>query len=243
MSDRPFMKLWISDFLSDTLDLDAREVGAYLLLLMAMWKAGGTLSSDEGKLRRMARCGRDWPRVWAGISHHFEEVDGRLTNRRLARELSEAVTKQEVNRQSGALGGKAKALKDKEARLANAIASQSQSQKEYSDTSYRPPSAASEGSDRDQDQGRSEPSIFSVGVAFLTGRGVDERRARSVIGAWRKAGHSDPEILAAFDECSRAGAVEPVAWLNASFDRKPESSVDLKTIFAQIRAEREDESE
>lgn len=121
------MKLWISDFLSDTLDLDAREVGAYLLLLMAMWKAGGTLSSDEGKLRRMARCGRDWPRVWAGISHHFEEVDGRLTNRRLARELSEAVTKQEVNRQSGALGGKAKALKDKEARLANAIASQSQS--------------------------------------------------------------------------------------------------------------------
>lgn len=80
-------------------------------------------------------------------------------------------------------------------------------------------------------------------MAFLTGRGVDERRARSVIGAWRKAGHSDPEILAAFDECSRAGAVEPVAWLNASFDRKPESSVDLKTIFAQIRAEREDEFE
>ena len=38
MSKRPFMQLWVSDFIGDTLDLDAKEIGAYMLLLMSMWQ-------------------------------------------------------------------------------------------------------------------------------------------------------------------------------------------------------------
>jgi len=30
VSGTPFMPLWVADFVGDTLDLDAKEIGAYL---------------------------------------------------------------------------------------------------------------------------------------------------------------------------------------------------------------------
>lgn len=120
------MPLWVADFVGDTLDLDAKEVGAYLLILMTMWGRDGYLPSDEKKLQRVARCGRDWPRVWAAIRHYFTVEDGRITQGRLIKELQKVASKREVNAQSGARGGRAKALKDKEAALANASVSPQQ---------------------------------------------------------------------------------------------------------------------
>jgi uncharacterized protein YdaU (DUF1376 family) len=83
MSAAPFMPLWVGDFMLKTGDLDARESGAYLLLLMAMWSRDGSLPADQKKLQRVAKCGREWPSVWATIGHYFDEADGRITNRRL----------------------------------------------------------------------------------------------------------------------------------------------------------------
>jgi uncharacterized protein YdaU (DUF1376 family) len=39
VSERPFMQLYVSDFVGDTLMLSAEHVGAYLLLLIALWNA------------------------------------------------------------------------------------------------------------------------------------------------------------------------------------------------------------
>jgi uncharacterized protein YdaU (DUF1376 family) len=130
VSKTPFMPLWVGDFLAKTGDLDAKEVGAYLLLLMAMWTRDGSLPDDQKKLQRIARIGRDWPKVWGAIGHYFTAKDGRITNDRLAAELSQVRAKREVNAQSGARGGLAKALKDKEMALANATVSPKQSEPE-----------------------------------------------------------------------------------------------------------------
>lgn len=120
MSGTPFMPLWVSDFVGDTLDLEAKEVGAYLLILMTMWGRDGYLPNDEKKLQRVARCGRDWPRVWAAIEHYFTVEGGKITQSRLMKELQKVASKREVNAQSGARGGGAKALKYKGQPLANA---------------------------------------------------------------------------------------------------------------------------
>lgn len=130
MSNTPFMPLWVADFVGDTLDLDAKELGAYMLILMTMWGRDGYLPNDEKKLQRVARCGRDWPRVWASLSHYFT-VDGeRITQGRLLLELQKVAAKREVNAQHGALGGIAKALKYKGRVVANASVSPKQPEPE-----------------------------------------------------------------------------------------------------------------
>ena len=130
MSETPFMPLWVADFIRDTLDLDAKEVGAYLLILMTMWGRDGYLPNDEKKLQRVARCGRDWPRVWSALSHYFTVDGDRITQSRLLKELQKVAAKRIVNAQHGARGGRAKALKNKQPDLANASGSLQQPEPE-----------------------------------------------------------------------------------------------------------------
>lgn len=121
MSKTPFMPLWVSDFLGDTLDLDATEIGAYMLLLMAQWNRNGKSLPDDGaKLRRVARCGRNWPTVWGNIERYFERDDDGVFSPKGRLVFASVDAKRTVNAQSGGLGGKAKALKVKEQDLANA---------------------------------------------------------------------------------------------------------------------------
>jgi uncharacterized protein YdaU (DUF1376 family) len=121
MSKTPFMPLWVSDFLGDTLDLDAAEVGAYMLLLMAQWNRGGnSLPDDYKKLQRIARCGRNWPRIWEQIEHYFDRDEDGVYSKRLRLEAQNVAAKRAVNAQNGARGGSAKSLKSKEQQQANA---------------------------------------------------------------------------------------------------------------------------
>lgn len=86
-----YMPLYIGDYLADTLHLEAEEHGANLLLLMTMWRQGGSLPSDSERLRRIASVPSDhWPAVWAAIEGFFDEADGRITQKRLTRELEAA---------------------------------------------------------------------------------------------------------------------------------------------------------
>ena len=130
MSDTPFMPLWVADFVGDTLDLDAREIGAYMLILMTMWGRDGYLPNDEKKLQRVARCGRDWPRVWETLAHYFTVDGDRITQGRLLQELQKVAAKRAVNAQHGARGGRAKALKYNKPDLANATVSLQQPEPE-----------------------------------------------------------------------------------------------------------------
>lgn len=115
MSERPFMQLYVSDFIGDTLDLSTEQVGAYLLLLMAMWKSDdGSLKNEPTKLARVARVAiESWTSVWSDLEPYFEIVDGKVTNGRLSLELANFARKSAARAEAGSRGGKAKALKDK----------------------------------------------------------------------------------------------------------------------------------
>lgn len=121
MSAQPFMQLYVADYLADTLDLSTVEHGAYLLLLMTMWRHDARLPNDPAKLARIARMSpAKFKPVWAEISRFFEVDGDTITNPRLLKEHQKASKKSEVRATAGSAGGKAKALKDNNAPLANA---------------------------------------------------------------------------------------------------------------------------
>ncbi len=124
MSETPFMPLTISDFIADTIEMDATETGAYIMLLMAQWKwRGQSLPDDMAKLQRIARCTRNWPRVWEAISVHFERDENGWFNVKGREVFTEVRAKSTANSHNGSLGGTAKARKYKATGLANATIS------------------------------------------------------------------------------------------------------------------------
>jgi uncharacterized protein YdaU (DUF1376 family) len=119
MSERPFMQLYVSDFAGDTLTLTTEHIGAYLLLLIALWNADGQLDDDEEILAVTARLPIErWRVIWSRLSKFFEVGDGVVTHHRLTKELQRFARKSAARAEAGSRGGKAKALKDKDRGLA-----------------------------------------------------------------------------------------------------------------------------
>lgn len=123
MSERPFMQLYVSDFIGDTLHLSTEQIGAYMLMLMAMWNAGGKLPSDDAKLARVTRMSvKKWKSISADLMPFFVPADGTITHNRLTKELRKSESKSQSRAAAGADGGRAKALKENNARMAIATA-------------------------------------------------------------------------------------------------------------------------
>lgn len=112
MSAPAFMQLYVADYLGDTRHLTTEQHGAYLLLLMAMWRASGDLPNDAGKLARMAGL---TPTRWAKISGDvmalFEAREGRLSHKRITAELKKAQRTSDARSEAGLRGAEAKSLK------------------------------------------------------------------------------------------------------------------------------------
>ena len=87
------MPLWVADFQADTQELDAREVGAYMLILMTMWGRDGRLPNDQKKIQRVARVDRNWPKVWSSIERYFVVDGDTIFNPRLSLEVEKVRTK------------------------------------------------------------------------------------------------------------------------------------------------------
>lgn len=115
------MQLYVGDYLADTLDLTCEEHGAYLLLLMTMWRHDAKLPNDAKKLARICRLSaRRWDDVWASISRFFDVSDESISNPRLSKEYEKARDKSDLRADAGRKGGQAKALKSNNQPLANA---------------------------------------------------------------------------------------------------------------------------
>lgn len=148
MSERPFMQLYVSDFIGDTLSLSTEQIGAYMLLLMAMWNAGGKLPADEAKLARVARMSvKKWKAIADDLMSFFEVDGGCVRHNRLTKELLKSESKSQSRSAAGAEGGKAKALKDQEARMASAT----RSPQHLPETITRVPSEDARAPDADPD--------------------------------------------------------------------------------------------
>lgn len=89
MSAPPYMKLYIADYLADTTHLTRDEHGAYLLLLMALWRAGGKLPNDPHKLAKLSKCSTpEWEEISPSVLEFFTVSGGALTQKRASIEIA-----------------------------------------------------------------------------------------------------------------------------------------------------------
>ena len=71
-----WMPLYISEYLADTMHLNAQQHGAYMLLLMHHWRAGG-VPNDDAQLSAIARCdAASWKKAVWPVLRPFFTVDG-----------------------------------------------------------------------------------------------------------------------------------------------------------------------
>lgn len=114
----PYQPFYWGDYHRDTVGLKAEEHGAYLLLIGALWNAGGTLPADEDLLSRIACCtaGR-WAKVWPRICVFFEirsTAQGSwLEHKRVSADIEKQVAKWEQKSNAGKRGAAKKWAKNK----------------------------------------------------------------------------------------------------------------------------------
>ena len=102
-----WLPLYVADYLADTTHLNTEQHGAYLLLLMAMWRGGGRLPHDEARLAQITRLGLvAWRKHSAVLLAFFTETDGLLEQGRLIEEYLRATKNNDAQRANGAKGGR-----------------------------------------------------------------------------------------------------------------------------------------
>jgi uncharacterized protein YdaU (DUF1376 family) len=87
MTAKPWMPLYIGNFIADTMHLGATETGIYIRLLMHCWQHG-SIPRDDRALARISHCD---PRLWhqyrETVLQFFDVVDAStMSNKRVALE-------------------------------------------------------------------------------------------------------------------------------------------------------------
>jgi len=121
MSTLDVFPLETSAYLGDTQHLTLPQHGAYFLILITMWRAGGWIDDDDCKLARICKTTPlGWRKMAPVIRALLVSQDGKLTQKRLLKDAEITLARMKKCTLAGSLGGKAKALKNKETDVATA---------------------------------------------------------------------------------------------------------------------------
>ncbi|HYC66661.1 YdaU family protein [Brevundimonas sp.] len=227
----PFMQLYVADYLGDTRHLTTEQHGAYLLLLMAMWRADGRLPNDPKKLARIVCC---TPSRWAKIGGdvlEFFDVDGDdLTNARLGLELEIAQEKSIKRARSGRLGARANALKRLKGTPANDDVLLQHSSEARSQSSEDKSSGADGAVQVDHDA-----EAWRKAVSLLTSQGrMTEAKARPFFGRLISANKLEPrDLLPSLAKATVSGTQDPQSYLTKAAEavaRRRKEDAQLKRV-------------
>ena len=109
------MTLYVGDYLADTRHFSADHHGAYLLLLMSMWRAGGHIPGDERSLAKLAGMSlKQWRGRGATVEALLSRDGDTVTQHRLLSELQRANDNYGKKVAAGKASAEAKALKAKQ---------------------------------------------------------------------------------------------------------------------------------
>ncbi|MFC7332927.1 DUF1376 domain-containing protein [Rhodocista pekingensis] len=165
MAEFPALPLWTDAYLGDTTHLTTIEHGAYLLLLMAMWRTPDCSLPDEDKL--LARYARLTPGQWARMKPtlmaFFRQKDGRVYQGRLTDEHN--LVRQNSKRQSDR--ARSRWLKNKENADATAMPEACRNDASHTHTHYTVETNVSTGAAAPPDPDDHEAEAFRLGRQII----------------------------------------------------------------------------
>ena len=116
-----WMPLYVGDYLSATTRLTTEQHGAYFLLLLDYWK-NGPPPNDDAVLAQIVRLSPSaWRKAKPAIMGFFAVEDGKLTQKRVDKEISKATAIAEERSKAGKEGA-ARRWQRNSKPIANAIA-------------------------------------------------------------------------------------------------------------------------
>lgn len=206
----PWMPFYVADYLRDTRRLTPAEHGAYVLLILEYWTAGG-LPDDDAQLARITgMTPGEWRKAKPTVQSFF--YDG-WKHGRIDEEIAKAEIKHERRSEAGKRGGKAKAkLWQKSSNASgklpdNALASSSQPQPQKDSEAIASGASAPVYTD-------SRHELWGEGKSILRSLGVSERDAGSNIGRWLKTMQDDAQaVLSAIQRARDQRIINPIPWI------------------------------
>lgn len=191
---RPWMPLYVADYLADTGHLSTLEHGAYMLLIMHYWQHG-ELPAEETRISRVCRLsGDEWAESRETLKSLFDE-DWR--HKRIDEELAEAEEKYRRRAEAGRKGGKSNAEAKPEQCLSNAEAALNQPQPQ-------PPSSPKNKKEAKASSGCDE-KFAEFWLAYPRREGPNPRKPAKLVFDRLVAKGADPDRLIA---AAQALAVE-----------------------------------
>jgi uncharacterized protein YdaU (DUF1376 family) len=224
---KPWMPLYVGDYLKKTTHLGALESGAYLHLIMDYW-SNGKLPTDERQLARIAKVSdREWSRIRDTLQAFF--VDG-WRHERIEKELAHAEEVSNKRKEARAKRG------NKPPTIEPTIVGTKDDTVTVTVTKKDSEANASGGEPPNDPRTR----LFNAGLktlANITGKTPDS--CRSQVGRWLKAANDEAiHVLAAIEDAERNRVADPVAWIERVLTPKPKvihAKTGLGATLARLR--------
>lgn len=226
MAEHPAFPLWTDAYLGDTYNLTTTEHGAYLLLLITMWRNKGSLPNDPKKLASWAKCTTaQWERVWPRLADFFTVAGDTITQGRLTDELS--FVRRKRNTQSK--NARARWLKNNDMGDATALPRQSHGNAPTPTPTVEEDKSSSTMSGSGPKKARKAngypPEFEAVWLAYPRTPTMSKAKTHE---AWRRLDDDDRAAAA-------AAVPKYVEWLAAERERKPDAAVMHFTTFINER--------
>lgn len=237
-----WMPLLVDKYLGDTMLLSTEQHGAYLLLLMTMWKKDGRLPDNDEQLAQASKLSAAKWRAMRPVlidGSLLRAEDGFIVQKRLSAELARSKSHTDAKANAGAKGAARRWGKDGRndgeeggASDGTAIAEPSQSHKQTG-ASTPPPSAT---------QIQESTSVLSaraaVGKALKAG-GLDPRHINLSdprIDALIAQGARPDEFEGLAREAVSKGIAKPVGWICSALAGRREQAASLRLAPSQAEA-------